>query len=133
MNTIEAHGMVIVYENKLLVTKDNKDAFYKIPGGRIEDGEAGIETAIRELKEETGLIGIIGKELSTQILTKNPTTEEEMEIKLYHYKGELKSSPENFNDYNHEGHEVKWLPISEIDNYEVAPNIRFLIEKGDIK
>ena len=127
--------MVIVYENKLLTSKDKKDEFYKIPGGRIEDDETGEETAIRELKEETGLAGMIKGELSTQILTRNPTTYEVMEIKLYHYKGSLNAIPKKFNDYGHNGHEVKWLDIKEIKNgeYEVAPNIKFLIEKGDIK
>ena len=133
MKTIEAHGMVIVYENRLLVTKDKKDKFYKIPGGMIEENETGEETAVRELKEETGLIGIIGERLSTQTLTKNPTTGEKMEIKLCHYEGELKAVPEFFNDYNYDDHEVKWIPIPEIEDYNVAPNIKFLIEKGDIK
>jgi len=133
MKSIEAHGMVIIYEEKLLVTKDNKDEFYKIPGGRPENKETGTETATRELEEETGLTGIIGKKLSTKTLTKNPTTNEEIKIVLYHYEGKLKTTPSNFNDYIHNGHQVKWIPIKDISDYNVALNIKFLIKKGDIR
>ena len=35
--------------------------FYSIPGGGIEDGETPEQTAIRELKEECGLDGVIIK------------------------------------------------------------------------
>ena len=67
------------------------------------------------------------------ILYKNPQTKEEMIIVLIHYlakllnKDEIKSIPPI--------REVKWLDIEEIKQgkHDVAPNIKFLIEKGDIK
>jgi len=124
--------MVIIYENKLLVTKDEKDDFYKIPGGRPKENEAGAKTATRRLTEETGLIGIIGKKLSTKILIKNLVRDEKTRIELHHYEGKLETPPQNFDNYTHGKHQVKWLPINNIQNYEVAPNITYLIEKGDI-
>ena len=48
---ITAHGPVIVVRRKLLVSKDNKDDFYKIPGGRPREGETGEETCKRRVKE----------------------------------------------------------------------------------
>jgi len=133
MKSIEAHGMIIIQENKLLVTKDNKDDFYKIPGGQPREKENGEETAKRRLTEETGLIGTIKKQLSTKKLDKNPTTKEPMKINLFHYKGKLKNYSENYNDYIHNRFKVKWIPINELQDYNIAPNITYLIKKGDIK
>lgn len=48
----------VIKDNNVLVTKykqGNKEGYYDIPGGKIEDGELPEQTAIREMKEETGL------------------------------------------------------------------------------
>lgn len=133
MKYIIASGPVIVENGKLLVNKDNKDDFYKLPGGTIEYGIEDLEEAChRETKEENnGLIKII-KPLHPMILWKNPQTKEEMCILLIHYKAKLL----NKKDIKpiHPIQEVKWLNIEEIkqDKHHVAPNIKFLIEKGDI-
>ena len=130
---IVASGPVIIEEGKLLVNKDNKDEFYKLPGGTVESGDSLIDACHREVKEENnGKIEII-KPLNPMILYKNPQTKEEMVIVLIHYlakllnKEEIKPIPPI--------QEVKWLSVEEIKQgkYDVAPNIKFLIEKGDIK
>ena len=67
------------------------------------------------------------------IIYKNPQTKEEMTIVLIHFlakiknRGQIKPIPPI--------REVKWLDIQEIKQgmHNVAPNIKFLIEKGDIK
>lgn len=49
----------LIKDNKVAVTKykqgNKKEGYYDIPGGKIEEGESPKETAIREMKEETGL------------------------------------------------------------------------------
>jgi ADP-ribose pyrophosphatase YjhB (NUDIX family) len=131
---IIASGPVIIEEGKLLVNKDNKDDFYKIPGGTVEEGIEDLEEACkREVKEEiNGEVEII-KPLHPMIIWKNPQTEERMAIVLIHFLAKL---------LNREQirpiepiKEIKWLDIEEIkqDKHFVAPNIKFLIEKGDIK
>lgn len=49
----------LIKDNKVVVTKykvgNKKEGYYDIPGGKIEDGELPEQTAIREMKEETGL------------------------------------------------------------------------------
>ena len=52
MEKIIASGPVIVEDGKLLLIRDNKDDFYKFPGGRVEDGENFEETCLRETGEE---------------------------------------------------------------------------------
>jgi len=133
MVTIIASGPVIMNEGKLLVNKDDKDDFYKLPGGTIKKGEELIEACINETKEEiNGEIEII-KPLNPMIIYENPQTKEEMTIILIHYLAELKN-PNEIKPID-PIKEVTWLDIEEIkqDKHNVAPNIKFLIEKGDIK
>jgi len=67
------------------------------------------------------------------ILWKNPQTNEPMTILLIHYLAKLKN-PNEIKPIP-PIKEVRWLPIEEIKagKHNVAPNIRFLIEKGDIR
>lgn len=131
---IIASGPVIIEKGKLLVNKDNKDDFYKLPGGTVEQGIEDLEKAChRETKEENnGEITII-KPLHPMILWKNPQTKDEMVIVLIHYLAKLKN-PKDIKPIP-PIQEVKWLSIEEIKKgkHNVAPNIKFLIEKGDIK
>ena len=131
---IIASGPVIVENGKLLVNKDNKDDFYKLPGGTIEEGtEDLIEACHREVFEENNAKIEIIKPLNPMQIWKNPQTKERTAITLIHWeakllnRGEIKPSGET--------KEVAWLDIEEIKQgkHNVAPNIKFLIEKGDIK
>ena len=48
----------LIKDNMVVATKykqGNKEGYYDIPGGKIEEGEFSEQTAIREMKEETGL------------------------------------------------------------------------------
>jgi len=131
---IIASGPVIIEDGKLLVDKDDKDEFYKLPGGTIKEGTEDLEEACCEkTKEEiNGEIKII-KPLHPKILWENPTTKEKMAIVLISYlaklmnKEEIKPVPPT--------KEIKWLDLKEIDDWKhlVSPYTQFLIEKGDIK
>jgi 8-oxo-dGTP pyrophosphatase MutT (NUDIX family) len=133
MKKIIASGPVIIKEGKLFVTKDKKDSFYKIPGGTLEEGESLEECVLRELMEETGFSCKIIKKLSTMYLDKRPGSEEEVKIELHHYLAEL-NFVENYEPYLHFDHVVEWLDIEGIKQgkYNVVPNIKFLIDKGEI-
>ena len=134
MKYIIASGPVIIEKGKLLVNKDDKDDFYKLPGGQVGDYDKSLEDAChRQTKEENnGLIRIL-EPLSPMMLRKNPQTGEKMIILLIHYrakllnKKDLKPMPPI--------KKVKWLSIADIKRgkYRVAPNITYLIEKGEIK
>ena len=133
MKTIIASGPVIIENGKLLVNKDDKDDFYKLPGGTIEEGIEDLEEAChRETKEENNAEIEIIKPLHPMILWKNPQTKEKMVIMLIHYLAKLKNlkSIKPIPPIK----KVKWLDIKEIKKgkHNVAPNIKFLIEKGDI-
>lgn len=130
---IVASGPVIVENGKLLVNKDDKDDFYKLPGGTVEEGDNLIDACYRETKEEiNGEIEII-RPLNPMIIYKNPQTKDKITIVLIHYLAKLK----NKEDIKPMPpiKEVTWLDIEAIKKgeYNVAPNIEYLIELGDIK
>jgi len=56
----------VIRDKKILIEKLYYEGrtFYSIPGGGIEEGETPEQTAIRELKEECGLDGVIVKKLA---------------------------------------------------------------------
>ena len=127
-------GPVIIENGKLLSVKDNKDDFYKLPGGSIEEDIESLEQACkREVKEEiNGEIEII-KPLHPQVLWKNPQTKESMCIVLIHYQAKLLNKKDIKPIYPVK--EIAWLDIKNIKKgkYNVGKNILFLISKGDIK
>lgn len=126
-------GPVIIEEGKLLVTNDGKDDFYKIPGGKVREWDSLEQTCLRELQEETGFKCRIIKKLSTLRLDKKPGTNEKIKIELHHYQCQLITSVKTYAPFYHNGHEVRWIKIDEFEKYSVAPNIKFLAEKGEIK
>jgi len=129
-----ASGPVIIQNGKLLVNKDNKDDFYKIPGGSISEGIGDLEKAChKKVKEEiNGEIEII-KPLHPKILWENPQTKEKMTIILTSYLAKLKN-PEEIKPMGSTT-EIKWLDLEKINEWKhkVSPYTQFLIEKGDIK
>ena len=132
--TIIASGPVIIEKGKLLVNKDNKDDFYKLPGGTVEEGIEDMEEACcREVKEEINAEIEIIRPLNPMIVYKNQQTNEIMTIILIHYLAKLKNKKDIKPIYPVK--EIAWLDIKDIKKgkYNVGKNILFLISKGDIK
>ncbi len=53
---LNAAGGIIVKDNKILLQKRSDNNAWGLPGGMLEVNETYLEAAIREIKEETGLI-----------------------------------------------------------------------------
>jgi len=135
MERLIASGPIIIEDGCLLVTRDWKDEFYKIPGGRLEEGEDLESCALRRFRIETGFDADIIEELSTMYLDKKPVTGEDIEMELHHFNAKLKERPTDLEGFEHADYEVKWLNVRDIieGKFNVAPNIKFLIEKGEIE
>ena len=138
MKTIVVSGLVIIEKGKLLVNKDNKDDFYKLPGGTIGEGEELEDACKRKVLEEiNGEIEMI-KPLYPKILYENPTTKEKMKVILINYLAKLLNKSEIRPKNQTLG--IKWVFIKDIlDNNKanVSPNtlelIKKMVEKRDIK
>lgn len=55
-------GAIIILDNKVLMVQQQK-GFWSFPKGHVEAGETEVETAIREVKEETNLDIVIDESL----------------------------------------------------------------------
>lgn len=122
-------AIIIRAEDKLLVQKNTKVTHFTLPGGRCTIGENSVETAIRELKEETGLdsefvksIGIIENFFRSSFNGK-----QYHEILLVHELKFLDSNifqKENIaNIEKKEGLSYSWLNLDELKTENFHPSI----------
>ncbi len=121
-------GPVIIEDGKLLLIKDD-DNLYKILGGKVEFGESLEDACNREVKQEINGEIILLKKLSTLTIDR---PDKFLTIELHHFLAKLKNKDLK---PGYEVDEIKWLNIDDIreGKYEVTPNIKSLIERGEIK
>ncbi len=106
-------GAVIIEGNKVLLVHQTND-FWSFPKGHIENNETEPETAIREVKEETGLNVTIDKskrfELSYIIEDLNIHKTVVLFLARLTNNNHLRLQEEEIS-------EAKWVPIDEVANY----------------
>lgn len=125
---IPTAGVVIIKKNEVLLVKHGEKAghltgVYGLPVGRMEEGETELQTAKRELFEETGLSA---KNSDFSEFPENEYTADikrkSGEIKTYSmklfichkYSGELRGSDENM---------PEWADIALMNNLNLLPNV----------
>ncbi|HOX10434.1 MAG TPA: NUDIX hydrolase [Candidatus Moranbacteria bacterium] len=112
-------GPVIVKDNKVLLDKDCKDDFWKFCGGKVKEDEGLVDTAIRRSREELGIDIELLDEIPYMNFTKKETGDESIDVVLAHFLagavGEIKPGADI--------REWKWIPLSELKNEPLAPNI----------
>ena len=112
----------LIKDNKVVVTKykegNKKAGYYEIPGGKIETGEMPEQTAIREMKEETG-ITIENLKYKGNMTVEYPNRIFDLDVFLsVEYKGEPKEFEENTSE---------WIEINELLQKEkILSNIMIL-------
>ena len=67
-------GGVIIDGDQVLLIKNKRSLHWSFPKGHMERGESPLQTALREIREETGLKVIIDPDVSSTI-NYNPTFE----------------------------------------------------------
>lgn len=133
MKFIVVSGPVIIEDGKLLVVKDIKDSFYKLPGGTVKNGETLEEACKKRVNEEiNGEVELIGC-LLPNILYENPKTKEKMTIVLINYLAKLKNKDKI--KIIPPTQEIKWISLEKIrqGKENASPNIQELIKKNNLK
>lgn len=126
LNNIQARGIILKEDKVLLMfRRKNGKEYYVFPGGHMRKGEKPVETAIREIKEETT---ISVKDLKPAFEFKNYIKKEEEQID-YYFVGEWKTgvptlSGEESRRVNEDNYyEPMWMDInriSELTLYSLA-------------
>ena len=112
----------LVRDNKVVVTKykegKKKAGYYDIPGGKIEGGETPEQTAIREMKEETGL-KIKNLKYKGKMIIEYPNRIFDFEVFICN---ECEGKPQDFEENTSE-----WIEINELLKKEkILSNIMIL-------
>ncbi len=112
----------IIKDNKVVVTRykkgNEKEGYYDIPGGKIEDGEKPEQTAIREVKEETGL-SIINPKYKGNMIIEYPNKIFDFSVFI---TNKCQGEPQEF-----EKNTSEWIEINELLKKEkILSNIMVL-------
>lgn len=118
----------LIKDNKVVVTKykegNKKAGYYEIPGGKIEAGETPEQTAIREMKEETG-ITIENLKYKGNMTVEYPNRIFDLDAFLsVEYKGEPQEFEENTSE---------WIEINELLKKEKILSNIIILDRFFIK
>ncbi len=134
MNKLQFSAGGVVYRKsgsapEVIILTRGEGKVFCLPKGKIEKSETPQEAALREVKEETGLNGIIEREIG--------------KIKYWFYSDEDKASVRktvtfflikyesgDTSDHDTDAEEVRWLPIGEALKIMSYPSEREIAEKA---
>ena len=118
----EAAGTLLFNVDSVLLIEHTKyGGGYGIPGGKVERGENTLQTAIRELREETGLC------VEERFAVKLPevyVTPTDLKMSVYYFEkfsGTSKNSDEG---------PVSWVKTWEIESLNSLPHLNDIVRWG---
>lgn len=122
-----AGGVVFNEEGEILVIF--RRGMWDLPKGKIDKGEEIIDAAIREVEEETGVVGLIASELFCKTLHTYKQSGSRILKKTYWYK--MTAKKQQLKPQNEEGIELaQWmLPKDLLKEKLVFKNIRNVVKK----
>ncbi len=123
MKRIRVSAAIIIQEGKVYATRRGKGewaGFWEFPGGKQEEGENGEEAAVREIREELGIIICIDSHFCT-VEYQYPGFFLLMDCYLSHIKEGHPALTEHS--------EARWLSFDELEGVEWLPPDRIVAER----
>ena len=117
MKKVESAGGVIINELNELVVVFSDIKSWQFPKGTVEDGEEYFGTAIREIKEETGLVELTF--IKKLPIYSRVSTHEKDTIREIHYFL-FRTKKQNLNP-SAEVTDCKWVPIDAVEDKLTYP------------
>ncbi len=117
-----AQKAVILRDGKVLVVRDprEKREIWEIPGGRLNVGENPKQGLVREIKEELGVIGVVGNVIH---LTQFLQGSEQKNALMIAYEVTIPNETElQFNDG--EVCEARWISADQVEDLNLFPEYR---------
>ena len=126
MNKLNLAGCVILKDNEILLLHRIKKNWYELPGGKIDDNESEEEADIREIKEELLCDVEIVKKVGTKDFEEDGYT-----MGYVWFLAKVKEGhepkvgePDKFSHFKH-------IPLSNLENQNLSPNMKNLLEEVD--
>jgi 8-oxo-dGTP pyrophosphatase MutT (NUDIX family) len=109
--SIPTAGAILVHDQSILLIKNCTSPVFSLPKGKSEDGESLLDTAIREVREETGI------DLADFVNSETPSISvDKTRFYVINCDSRIKAIPEN----KFEVVETKWVDIKDIHR---SPNL----------
>lgn len=131
MKNEKSCGAFIIDDNKVLIIKQKKTGNFGFPKGHMEKGEVEEQTAIREVKEETGIdIKLVSNKRYSISYVQNETINKEV---VYYIANVINKDFQNKKEK--EISDIIWIEIDEVENILSFENIKklWLYAKKDLQ
>lgn len=101
-----------------------RDGYYGLPAGKVEKGESYKQAAIREAKEEIGVI--LEPQNLCHILTSHRTEDASDWVDIVFIATSYEGKPHNVEPHKHS--ELAWLDLDDLPD-TVYPSLRFMLDQ----
>ena len=116
----ELAGNLIIENGKVLLLYREDSEHWEVPGGKVENDENPTEAAVREAREE------IGVDVELRKPFYSGEFQHEDQICLWHgYLAEIVDGEPEIQEKKFG--KLGWFEASELDDLELAPNIRLIL------